>query len=130
MRVFRSICASFYTAVGAVARSDNATRELLGALTRCATSPGRPGATLWGYRFGMWSSAQGAILAHDNGAERPAFRRLLDYVRNNSAPERTGQLDRIDGNSIAGRVLFVRHGVESIGADRLGGRDPGARSRR
>lgn len=47
--------------------------------------PSVQGVTLWGYRPGMWRTAQGAILAHDNGAERPSFRWLLDYVRNSNA---------------------------------------------
>ena len=47
--------------------------------------PSVMGVTIWGYRPGMWRTAQGAILAHDNGAERPAFQWLLDYVRKSDA---------------------------------------------
>ena len=38
------------------------------------------GITLWGYRPGHWRTAQGAYIAHDNGAERPALVWLIDYV--------------------------------------------------
>ncbi|MEY2935000.1 MAG: hypothetical protein RL033_5749, partial [Pseudomonadota bacterium] len=47
--------------------------------------PSVQGVTIWGYRPGMWRTPQGAILAHDGGAERPAFRWLLDYVRQSKA---------------------------------------------
>ncbi len=47
--------------------------------------PSVQGITLWGYRPGMWRTAQGAILAHENGAERAALRYLLDYVRKSDA---------------------------------------------
>ena len=47
--------------------------------------PAVQGITIWGYRPGMWRTPQGAILAHENGAERAAFRWLLDYVRKSDA---------------------------------------------
>jgi endo-1,4-beta-xylanase len=47
--------------------------------------PSVQGITIWGYRPGMWRTPQGAILAHENGAERAAFRWLLDYVRQSNA---------------------------------------------
>jgi endo-1,4-beta-xylanase len=43
--------------------------------------PAVRGITLWGYRPGHWRTAQGAFLALDNGAERPALVWLKDYVR-------------------------------------------------
>ncbi len=42
--------------------------------------PAVRGITLWGYRPGHWRTAQGAYIAHQNGAERPALLWLLDYV--------------------------------------------------
>ncbi len=39
------------------------------------------GITLWGYRPGMWRTGQGANLALDNGAERPALVWLREYVK-------------------------------------------------
>lgn len=46
--------------------------------------PSVVGITLWGYRVGHWRTAQGAYLAFDNGAERPALVWLQEYVRNNA----------------------------------------------
>jgi endo-1,4-beta-xylanase len=42
--------------------------------------PAVKGITLWGYRPGMWRTPQGAYIAHQNGAERPALVWLLGYV--------------------------------------------------
>jgi endo-1,4-beta-xylanase len=44
--------------------------------------PAVRGITLWGYRPGHWRTAQGAYIAHQNGAERPALLWLKDYVAN------------------------------------------------
>jgi endo-1,4-beta-xylanase len=44
--------------------------------------PAVRGITLWGYRPGHWRTAQGAYIALDNGAERPALVWLRDYVEN------------------------------------------------
>lgn len=46
--------------------------------------PAVRGVTLWGYRPGMWRTAQGAYLVHENGAERPALVWLQSYVRSSS----------------------------------------------
>jgi endo-1,4-beta-xylanase len=42
--------------------------------------PAVQGITLWGYRPGMWRTAQGANLAYTNGAERPALAWLRQYL--------------------------------------------------
>lgn len=42
--------------------------------------PAVMGITLWGWKPGMWRTAQGAYLALDNGAERPALVWLREYV--------------------------------------------------
>lgn len=47
--------------------------------------PAVHGVTLWGYRPGMWRTAQGAFLALTNGAERPALVWLQQYVRSSKA---------------------------------------------
>ncbi|UPL47996.1 endo-1,4-beta-xylanase [Hymenobacter sublimis] len=43
--------------------------------------PAVKGITLWGYRPGHWRTAQGAYLAYENGAERPALKWLREYVQ-------------------------------------------------
>lgn len=50
------------------------------------THPAVKGVTLWGYRPGHWRSAQGAYLAYDNGAERPALVWLRSYVQATPLP--------------------------------------------
>jgi GH35 family endo-1,4-beta-xylanase len=46
--------------------------------------PAVVGVTLWGYRPGLWRTAQGAYLITENGTERPALLWLKDYIA--SAP--------------------------------------------
>jgi endo-1,4-beta-xylanase len=43
------------------------------------------GITFWGWRRGMWRTAQGAYLVQTNGDERPALTWLREYVENPSA---------------------------------------------
>jgi endo-1,4-beta-xylanase len=43
--------------------------------------PAVQGVTLWGYRPGHWRTAQGAYIAFENGAERPALKWLREYVQ-------------------------------------------------
>jgi endo-1,4-beta-xylanase len=43
--------------------------------------PAVKGITLWGFRPGLWRTAQGACLVRDNGVERPAMKWLRDYVQ-------------------------------------------------
>lgn len=42
--------------------------------------PAVEGITLWGWRLGMWRSAQGAYLVNDRGADRPALVWLRNYI--------------------------------------------------
>jgi endo-1,4-beta-xylanase len=49
--------------------------------------PAVRGVTLWGYRPGMWRTAQGAYLALENGAERPALVWLRGYVKGSHAKQ-------------------------------------------
>jgi endo-1,4-beta-xylanase len=51
------------------------------------------GITLWGYREGMWRTAQQATLVYENGAEKPALRWLKGYLR--------GNLPRVSGPTSA-----------------------------
>ncbi|MBC6608623.1 endo-1,4-beta-xylanase [Hymenobacter sp. BT188] len=46
--------------------------------------PAVKGITLWGYRPGHWRTAQGAYIAFENGAERPALKWLREYVQSTS----------------------------------------------
>ena len=48
--------------------------------------PAIQGVTLWGYKTGHWRTQQGAYLAYDNGAERPALVWLRQYVQSTSLP--------------------------------------------
>jgi endo-1,4-beta-xylanase len=49
------------------------------------------GITLWGYREGMWRTAQQATLVYENGAEKPAMRWLKGYLRG-TAPRVSGPM--------------------------------------
>lgn len=59
------------------------------------THPAVKGVTLWGYRPGHWRSAQGAYLAYDNGAERPALVWLRNYVATTPLPVRLLSFDAV-----------------------------------
>src|SRR5512133_126576 len=43
--------------------------------------PSVAGITLWGFRYGLWRTSQGAYLVTQTGAERPAFNWLKGYVK-------------------------------------------------
>jgi endo-1,4-beta-xylanase len=66
------------------------------------THPAIKGVTLWGYRPGHWRSAQGAYLAYDNGAERPALVWLRSYVQATPLPINLKSFD------VAKRGNYVR----------------------
>jgi endo-1,4-beta-xylanase len=59
------------------------------------THPAVKGVTLWGYRPGHWRSVQGAYLAYDNGAERPALVWLRNYVQSTPLPVRLKSFDAV-----------------------------------
>lgn len=48
--------------------------------------PAIKGITVWGYRPGLWRSAQGAALVYSNGAEKAAMVWLKQYVQNKVLP--------------------------------------------
>jgi endo-1,4-beta-xylanase len=45
--------------------------------------PAVAGITLWGFRYGLWRTDQGAYLVNQNGTERTAFKWLKAYVTDN-----------------------------------------------
>jgi endo-1,4-beta-xylanase len=64
--------------------------------------PAVKGITLWGFNRGHWRTAQGAWLAYDNGAERPALQWLQAYVKNTPAVLNAGQHFNVNENSANG----------------------------
>jgi GH35 family endo-1,4-beta-xylanase len=58
--------------------------------------PAVQGITLWGWKPGMWRTAQGAYLALENGAERPALVWLREYAGNNAPVIQPAQRFAID----------------------------------
>ena len=42
--------------------------------------PGVKGITMWGFRYGLWRTDEGAYLVNQNGSERPALKWLRAYV--------------------------------------------------
>jgi endo-1,4-beta-xylanase len=64
--------------------------------------PAVQGITLWGYRPGHWRTAQGAYIAHENGAERPALVWLQAYVRNNPPVIPDGQVFTVSEAAMPG----------------------------
>jgi len=77
--------------------------------------PAIQGITLWGYRPGHWRSAQGAYLAYDNGAERPALEWLRDYVQNAILPVKLSYFE-VTKNS--DKVLIKWSATNEAGNDR------------
>jgi endo-1,4-beta-xylanase len=67
--------------------------------------PSVTGITLWGYRPGHWRTAQGAFLALDNGAEKPALVWLKGYVRNNAPLITPNQVLSVSEKAINGTVI-------------------------
>ncbi|CCH54882.1 endo-1,4-beta-xylanase [Fibrisoma limi BUZ 3] len=68
--------------------------------------PAVKGVTLWGYRPGHWRTAQGAFIAYENGAERPALVWLRNYVQNASLLAITSFNCKYTGSVLSG-VDFV-----------------------
>lgn len=64
------------------------------------THPAVKGVTLWGYRPGHWRSAQGAYLAYDNGAERPALVWLRNYVQTTPLPVQLKSFEAVRKNAV------------------------------
>lgn len=79
--------------------------------------PAIQGVTLWGFNRGHWRTAQGAWLAYDNGAERPALQWLVRYMRNEPAVVTANQSfsvaeDAADGTAV-GTVLATDADAET-----------------
>lgn len=67
--------------------------------------PAVVGITFWGYRPGMWRTPQGAYLAHDNGAERPALQWLRGYVQNDPPTIVEGQAFVVSETLVPGSAV-------------------------
>ncbi len=67
--------------------------------------PSVMGITLWGYRPGHWRTAQGAFLALDNGAEKPALVWLKGYVRNHAPVIVPNQVLNVSEKASTGAVI-------------------------
>lgn len=67
--------------------------------------PAIKGITLWGFNRGHWRTAQGAWLAYDNGAERPALQWLARYMRNAPTIIAAGQSFSVVENAANGTVV-------------------------
>lgn len=67
--------------------------------------PAVRGITLWGFNRGHWRTAQGAWLAYDNGAERPALQWLDAYVRNTAAVIAPHQSFAVSENAAGGALV-------------------------
>lgn len=74
--------------------------------------PAVMGITLWGYRPGHWRTGQGAYIAYENGAERPALQWLQAYVRNNAPLVDAGQSLMVAEDASAGDVLGTLTGSD------------------
>lgn len=77
--------------------------------------PAVRGVTLWGYRPGHWRTAQGAYIAHENGAERPALVWLQEYVRNNAPVIPGGQVLTVSETAAAGEVFGFVDAIDDDG---------------
>lgn len=77
--------------------------------------PAVKGITLWGYRPGHWRTAQGAYIALENGAERPALVWLQAYVRNNAPVIPEGQVLTVSEAAAAGEVFGFVNAVDEDG---------------
>ncbi|WP_176956050.1 endo-1,4-beta-xylanase [Catalinimonas alkaloidigena] len=77
--------------------------------------PAMMGITLWGWKPGQWRTAQGAFLAQENGAERPALVWLREYVSGLPTALDENQLMRASWRlypnpSVAGQFTVMREG--------------------
>jgi endo-1,4-beta-xylanase len=61
--------------------------------------PAIKGITLWGFRPGMWRTAQGAYLVDEFGVERPAMLWLRAYLKNEFVPNESITLYTSTGES-------------------------------
>jgi GH35 family endo-1,4-beta-xylanase len=68
--------------------------------------PSVMGITLWGYRPGHWRTAQGAFLALESGAERPALAWLRDYLGSPATtPVLRDQVFQVEATAPAGTIV-------------------------
>ncbi len=78
--------------------------------------PAIKGITVWGYRPGHWRSQQGAYLAYDNGAERPALVWLRQYVEGTVLPV---TLIAFDARNANGKAMLSWRTLGEVNNDRF-----------
>ena len=84
-------------------------------------NPAIKGITLWGFNRGHWRTAQGAWLAYDNGAERPALQWLVRYMRNALPVVTAGQNFSIAENTADGTVVGTVSATDTDAGTTLSG---------
>lgn len=61
--------------------------------------PSVQGITMWGFRYGLWRTDQGAYLVNQNGTERPALKWLRAYVTNTLVNTQSITVTASDGST-------------------------------
>lgn len=61
--------------------------------------PSVQGITMWGFRYGLWRTEQGAYLVNQNGTERPALKWLRAYVTNTLVNTQSITVSASDGST-------------------------------
>lgn len=61
--------------------------------------PSIQGITMWGFRYGMWRTDQGAYLVNQNGTERPALKWLKAYVNDSLVSTQSITVAAADGST-------------------------------
>lgn len=61
--------------------------------------PSIQGITMWGFRYGMWRTDQGAYLVNQNGIERPALKWLKAYVNDSLVSTQSITVAAADGST-------------------------------
>lgn len=79
------------------------------------------GVTLWGWKPGMWRTAQGAYLAETNGAQRPALVWLREYVNNNRPVVTLAQTFSVSEGAPEGAVVGTVTATDSDAGNTLSG---------
>jgi endo-1,4-beta-xylanase len=74
--------------------------------------PAVKGITLWGYRPGHWRTAQGAYIAFENGAERPALKWLREYVQSTNLSTITTATNLLATTFCGGSAVSVPFSVD------------------
>jgi endo-1,4-beta-xylanase len=67
--------------------------------------PGVAGITLWGFRYGLWRTDQGAYLVNSNGTERLAFDWLKAYVNDTLTSPESVAVTSVEDTVFVGETL-------------------------